>query len=111
MFGLKKYRGVICHDIEERCKIRRKTDLRFGKWHEEFGRFLPDHLKVPKLGLWDPFVQSRKCMRLKFTKELCVMTMKNDTKIEKELSCCYKTDLRNSTNFDPSTQKSKKIVF
>ena len=39
------------------------------------------------------------------------MTMKNDTKIEKELSCCYKTDLRNSTNFDPSTQKSKKIVF
>ena len=27
---------------------------------------------------WDPFVQSRKCMRLKFPEELCVMTMKND---------------------------------
>ena len=50
-------------------------------------------------------------MTLKFTEELCVMTMKNDTKIEQELTCCFKIDMRNFTNFDPSTQKSKKIVF
>ena len=37
------------------------------------------------------------------------MTMKNDTKIEEELTCCFKTDMRNFTNFDPSTQKSKAI--
>ena len=70
-FDLKKYRGVIFHDTEESCKIWRKTDLWFGKWHEEFGKFSSEHLKVSKLVLsWDPFVQSRKCMSYKFTEEL-----------------------------------------
>ena len=50
-------------------------------------------------------------MSLKFTEELCVLTMKDDTKIEEELTCRFKIDLRNFTNFDPSTQKSKKFVF
>ena len=45
-FDLKKYRGVIFHDTEESCKIWRKTDLWFGKWHEEFGKFSSEHLKV-----------------------------------------------------------------
>ena len=63
MFELKKYRGVIFHDIEEWCNIWRKTDLWFGKWHEEFCEFSTEHLKTSKLELWrDPFVQSRKCM-------------------------------------------------
>ena len=39
------------------------------------------------------------------------MTMKNDTKIEKELTCHFKIDIRNLTNFDANTQKSKKLVF
>ena len=38
------------------------------------------------------------------------MTMKN-TQIEEELTCRFKVDMRNLTNFDPSTQKSKKFVF
>ena len=42
-------------------------------------------------------------MSLKFTEELCVMTMKNDTKIEEELTCCFKIDMRNFTIFDRST--------
>ena len=68
---------------EELCKIWRKTDLQFGKWHEKFGKFSLEHLKVPKLGLWwDPFVQSRKFMSLKFTEELCLVIMKNDRKTE-----------------------------
>ena len=50
-------------------------------------------------------------MSFKFTVELCVMTMKSDTKIEEELTCRFKIDMRNFTNFDPSTQKSKKFVF
>ena len=83
-----KYRGVIFHNTEGWCKIWRKTDLWFGKWHEKFGKFSPEHLKVSKLGLWwDPFVQSRKGMTLKFTEELCVMTMKNNAKFEEELTC------------------------
>ena len=84
----------------------------FGKLHEEFGKFSPEHLKVSKLGLsWGPFVQSRKCMSLKFTEELCVMTMKNDAKFEEELTCQFKIDMRNLTNFDPSTQKSQKFAL
>ena len=40
------------------------------------------------------------------------MTMKNDTKIEEELTCHFKIDKRNFTNFDPSTPKStKKLCF
>ena len=78
-FQLKKYGGVISHDTEEWCKIWRKTDLLFGKWHEEFGKFLPQYSKVSKLRLWwKPFIQSRKCMSWKFTDELYVMTKKND---------------------------------
>ena len=52
LFELKKYRGVIFHDIEEWCKIWRKTDLLPGKWHEEFCKFLPEHSKVSKSELW-----------------------------------------------------------
>ena len=58
--------------------------------------------------LWDPFVQSRKGMTLKFTDELYVMTMKNNAKFEEELTFHFKIDMRNLSNFDSSTQKSKK---
>ena len=39
------------------------------------------------------------------------MTMKNDTKVEEEMTCRFKIDMRNFTNFDPSTRKFKKSVF
>ena len=39
------------------------------------------------------------------------MTMKNDIKIEEELTCHFKIDKRNLTNFDPSTPKSPKFAF
>ena len=35
------------------------------------------------------------------------MTMKNDAKLEEELTCNFKTDMRNLVNFKPSTQKSQ----
>ena len=34
-------------------------------------------------------------MTLKFTGELCVMAMKNDAKIDEELTCQFKIDMRN----------------
>ena len=106
MFDLKKYRGVIFNGTNGWCKIWRKTDLWFGKWHEEYGKFSPEHLKVSKLGFWwDPLIQSRKGMSLKSTEELCVMTMK-DAKLEEKLSCHFKVDMRNLTNFGLSTWKS-----
>ena len=36
---LKNYRGIMFDSTEDWCKIWRKTDLRFEKWHEEFGKF------------------------------------------------------------------------
>ena len=41
-------------------------------------------------------------MNFKFSVELCVMTMKNDTKIDEELTCRFKIDLK-FTKFHPST--------
>ena len=37
------------------------------------------------------------------------MTMKNDAKFKEELTCRFKIDMWNLTNFDPSTQKSQKL--
>ena len=50
-------------------------------------------------------------MSLKFTRVLCVMAIKNDTKFEKKLACLFKIDMRNLTNFDPSTRKSQKFAL
>ena len=112
MFDLKKYKGVMFDSTENWCKIWRKTDFCFQKWHEEFEKFSPEHLKVSKLGLWwDSFVQSWKCMSLRFTGELWFMRMTNGAKIEEELTSQFKTDMNNLTNFDSSTQKSQKFAL
>ena len=99
MFKLKRYKEVIFHDTRGWCKIWRKS---------VFGKLSPEHLKVWKLGLLQgPFIQSWKCMTLKFTGEWCVITMKNDAKIEEELTCLFKNGIGKLTNFDQSTQKSQ----
>ena len=50
-------------------------------------------------------------MTLKFTEELCGMEMKNNAKFNEELTCHFKTDMRNATKFDSSTRKYKKIAL
>ena len=58
--------------LESDWKFVKKPDLWFGKWDEEFGRFSPERTKVSDLGLLlGPFIQSTKCMSLKFTTDLC----------------------------------------
>ena len=39
------------------------------------------------------------------------MTMENNAKFEEELTCHFKTDIRNFTNFDLSIQKSKTFAL
>ena len=51
LFEPKKYIGSIFHETEEWCKIWKKTDFLLGKWHQEFSKFLLEHLKVSKLEL------------------------------------------------------------
>ena len=50
-------------------------------------------------------------MSLKFSGELCVMTIKNDAKFEEEFICQFKLDQRNLTNFDLSTGKSQQFAL
>ena len=50
-------------------------------------------------------------MSLKLTGELCVITVKNDAKIEEKLTCQFKIDMRNLTNFNPSTRKFQKFAL
>ena len=50
-------------------------------------------------------------MSLKFAGDLFVMAMNNDAKIEEELTCQFKTDMRNLTNLDPSNRKSQNLHF
>ena len=38
------------------------------------------------------------------------MTMKNGSKLEEELTCQFKIDMRSLTNFDPGTGKSQKFA-
>ena len=85
------------------------TDLWFGKWHQEYGKFFPE---LWILGFWwNPLIQTWKSMSLKSTKKLSVMTIKNYAKFEGELTCHFKVDMKNLSNFDPSTGKSQKFSF
>ena len=54
MYELKIYRGVLCHDNEEWCKIWRGINLSVQNWHEEFDKFLPK-----QKGLSSPFSLAR----------------------------------------------------
>ena len=47
----------------------------------------------------------------KFTEELCVMTLKNDEAFEEELTCHFKINMRNFTNFELSTWKSQTFAL
>ena len=93
-----------CHaKFEEKCTCGLKNDLRNLK------NF---HQSTRKSQNWDiRWVLLYKFMSLKFTGELYVMTMKNNAKFEKELTCQLKIDVRNLTHFDPSTGKSQKFAL
>ena len=45
-------------------------------------------------------------MKVKLTGELCVIAMKNDEKLEEEMTCHFKNDMTNSTSFDQGTRET-----
>ena len=49
LFQLKKYTGVIFHEIEEGYKIWKGIDSSFLNWHKEFDKIRPKHLKNSKI--------------------------------------------------------------
>ena len=46
-------------------------------------------------------------MSPKCAEDLCVITLKNDAKIEEELTCTLRNDTRNLVNFDPTFKSLK----
>ena len=91
MFEPKKYRGVMCHNTEEWCKLWGGTDLWFEKWHEEFREFLPNTRKFQNLhtnGLLLTKVYDIGAK--KSTKELCVIILKIDANFEGKMTCFHK---------------------
>ena len=87
------------------------TDLWFGKWHEEYGNFSPEHLKVSKLRFWlDPLIQSWKSMSLKSRGVIC-HDNEEWRKIWRGIDLSFQSWHEEFDNFDPSTWKSQKFLF
>ena len=82
-------KGVLIN-LRTRNFVHAKTSLRTRCVH---ARHRARNLSSP-----GPFIQSRKCMSLKFTGELCLMRMNNDAKFEEDLTCRLKIDMRNLMN-------------
>ena len=61
-------------------------------------------LESLKIGiLKESFNPKLKRYELKIHRGVICLAMKNDAKFEEELTCHLKVDMRNLTNFDPST--------
>ena len=61
LFELKKHRGVVFHETEERYKIWRGINSSFENWHKEFVTFWLERLKVSKIltlmgSLWAKYI-------------------------------------------------------
>ena len=87
-------------------QIWRGIDLWFQNWHEEFDKFWPELSKVmkgfPLLGsFWAKHILSelRKYRRVIF----------HNTEFGEKLTCCFKIDKGNLTNFEPEHSKVSKI--
>ena len=109
LFELQNFREIIFYDTEEICRFWRKTALRFEKNLRNLANF---HQSTWKCQNWDfvGILLSKVEKVWPYNLQLC-MTMKNNAKFEEELTCHFKTNLRNLTNFDSSTRKSKQIAL
>ena len=91
MYELEIYRGAMCHDNEEWCKIWREIDLSFQIWRiltQAFESLQNLHFK------WAPSDQR---IYNVWAKE--AQTLKSDAKFEEKLTCGLKNDKRNLVNF------------
>ena len=92
-FELKKYRGVIFHDIKQWCKIYINPNHVVSKMTWGIGWTFIRALKVWKIVRW------------------CVTTPKGDVKCEEKLYCGLKSGISNLVNFHASSRKSVNLLF
>ena len=106
-------RGFMFDCTEDWYKIWRQIDLYVLKWHEQFGKFSPEHVRKFKNWVFSWVLLSivENVWAWKLTGELYAMRMKKDAKFEEELTCQFKIDRSNLMNFESSTWKSQKFAF
>ena len=59
VWAKKKYRRVLLDGTEYWCNIWRKTDLYFQKWHKEFSKLSPEHVRKCKNWNFDGILLSK----------------------------------------------------
>ena len=110
LFELKRNRGIIFHETEERYKIWGGIDLSFHNWHKQSDKFWPEYSKISKVFLvMDSFwaiVSAKKSIE-----ELSFMKLKKNAKFAEKLTCCLKIGIRNLRKFDPCTWSLKSFHF
>ena len=87
--------------FEEKLTLGSKNDMR------NLVNFNVSSGKSENLNFDVTFVESILCLSQKSKKELCVITLKNDAKFEKELTCALKNHKRNLANFEPTLESHK----
>ena len=110
MYELKIYRGVMCHDNEEWCKIWREIDLPFQNWHEEFDEFWTKHLKLSKIftligSIWTKYMT----FELENYNGVMFHDNKKRCKIWGGIDLPFLNWHQNLTSFDPNTGMLQKI--
>ena len=92
------------------AKFEGKMTCAFKNDMRNLANFHQSMFESLKIGtLIGSFYPKQKIYELKIQRGvLCHMNI--DTKFEEELTCQFKIDMRNLTNFDPSTRKSQKFA-
>ena len=96
---LKIYKGLMCHENEEWCKIWRGIGLPAQNWHEEFEELWPKHLEISSIyflmGCFWP-----KYIMLELKKHKGVMFEGTEYWCSKrKLTCAFKNDMENLAHF------------
>ena len=53
MYELKIYRGVMCYDNDEWCKIWKGIDLSVQNWREKYNKFWPEQSKISEISTFN----------------------------------------------------------
>ena len=85
-------RGAMCHKTEEWCKIWGGIDLRFEKWHEEFGEFWPNTRKSQNLHFNGVLLTKVYNVWAKKLEELRVMTVTGDAIFKEKMTGSLKNE-------------------
>ena len=109
MFELKKYRGVMFDCTQDWYKVWRKTGLCFQKL--TWGIFTTALESLQIRTLMASFCLKLKMYELKIYRGVICYDIEEWFTIEEELTCQFKIDMRNMTNFVQSTQKSQKFAL